>query len=264
MSIKSLSSENILKLSKISLLTIKEDCSIIAADYSAIDIFELTGIYDEPEELEKKKLCSILGLAVDARAELIKMFSTMQLNKLESRDFTINTLKGDEKQLQISFLKVESEDNEKLIKVLVKDVTDIKASEKMLSSLNLMYKTIINIAPIGILLVDNNGIIREFNNYLANMMGAQSSADFLKKNIFTIIGLEEINFLSEIRFVIRSKRPAAGEKKYISNYGKTVYFSYILVPVPVQTTDDDQVSVFGIIEDQTKIKELTGQDNIKR
>jgi len=247
--------ENILRLSGLSLLTIKEDDTIIDADWGAIDIFELDGVYSKPEELESKKLFNMMSLRDAERKSFLENIERMQLNKLFAEERDIRTLKGNQKKIQINYLKIINEEKETSVKVLTKDVTKLRASEQNLQNINIMYRTLIGAAPIGIMLIDKDGVIKEFNSYLVNMFGAKSEEEFIDKNIFSFAGLQEINFLSEVKTVIKDKKPAAGEKRYVTNYGKSIYFSYVLVPIFINK-ESTEVSAFGIIEDRTKIREL--------
>lgn len=245
---------NILQLAKMSLMTVGLDGTIIEADAGTCVVFDLEGIYDQVGELEGKKLYNIMSLKDKEKDRLLATLQQSTNSELTREDRIIKTLKGTEKRVQLNYLKLITEEKEILIKLLAIDTTDLKFSEKKLENMNLMYKTILGAAPIGILLIDSQGIIKEFNSYLVNMLGAASAKDFIGKDIFTFSGFQEINFLEEIRSVLKSKNPAAGEKKFMSGYGKAVYFSYVLVPVPTET--ESEIAVLGIIEDRTKIREL--------
>jgi PAS domain S-box-containing protein len=245
--------ESILKLSGLSLVSIKEDATIISADSGAITILDLDGIYNSVDEIEGKKLNNILGLKTNQQlSDFISALENVSNRELTTKDFGIRTLRGNDKKVQLSFLKVSS-DGETSIKVLVKDLTADYLNEKNMLAINLMYKTIISIAPIGIVLVDKNGTIKEFNNYLVNMFGAKSNIEYLNKNIFSFANMKEVGFLDEIDFVLKNNQPSAGEKKYIAEYGKVVYFSYMLVPVP-SAIQEKEINVFGIIEDISKAR----------
>lgn len=248
-------SENILRLSGLSLITTKEDDTIIDADWGAIDIFDLEGVYSKPEELENKKLFNMMSLRDADRKNFLENIERLPLNKLLAEEREIRTLKGNLKKLQINYLKIINEEKETSVKILTKDVTRLRSTEQNLQNINTMYRTLIGAAPIGIMLIDSEGTIKEFNSYLVNMFGAKSDEEFVGKNIFSFSGLQEINFLNEIRIVIKDKKPTAGEKKYITNYGKSIYFSYVLVPI-FMNKDNSEVNAFGIIEDRTKIRAL--------
>lgn len=256
------STPSILQLAKMSLMTLSLDGTIVEADAGTCVVFDLEGIYNDLSELEGKKLYNIMSLKDKEKDKLVSTLQRATTAELVTEDRNIKTLRGTEKRVELNFLKIVTEEQETFIKLLAKDITDLKFSEKKLENINLMYKTLIGAAPIGILLVDSKGIIREFNSYLVNMMGAASAKDFLEKDIFTFSGFQEINFLDEVRSVLKDRRPAAGEKRFMSGYGKATYFSYVLVPVP--TDKESEIAVFGIIEDRTKIRELTEQDNNKR
>lgn len=256
------STPSILQLAKMSLMTLSLDGTIVEADPGASVVFDLEGIYSEMSELEGKKLYTLMSLKDKEKDKLLATLQRASTTELAVEDRTIKTLRGAEKRVELNYLKIVTDEKEVVIKLLAKDITDLKFSEKRLENVNLMYKTLIGAAPIGILLVDNKGIIKEFNSYLVNMMGAASAKDFVGKDIFTFSGFQEINFLDEIRTVLKDKRPAAGEKRFMSGYGKATYFSYVLVPVP--TDNESEIAAFGIIEDRTKIRELTEQDNNKR
>jgi PAS domain S-box-containing protein len=253
--IKMAINESILKLSGLSLLSIKENATIISADNGAISVFDLEGIYTSIEELEGKKLNNILGLKSKQLTDFNSAMENVSSKKLSVIDLDLKTLRGNEKKIRLSFLKISS-DGETCIKVLAKDLTEDSANLKNLLSVNQLYKTILSVAPVGIMLIDKDGAIKEFNNYLVNMFGAKSDTDFIGKIIYSFSELQEINFLSEIRSVLKDKKPAAGEKKYVSDYGKTVHFNYILVPI---FFEEQEVSVFGIIEDRTKIIEMANK-----
>jgi PAS domain S-box-containing protein len=247
--------ESILKLSGLSLLSIKENATIISADNGAISIFDLDGIYTSIEELEGKKLNNILGLKTKDLTNFNSAIESVSSKKLITIDLDLKTLRGNEKKIRLSFLKINS-DGETCIKVLAKDLSEDGVSLKNLLAVNQLYKTILSVAPVGIMLVDKDGAIKEFNNYLVNMFGAKTDTDFIGKSIFSFSGLQEINFLSEIKNVLKDKKPAAGERKYVSDYGKSVYFNYILVPI---FFSEQEVGAFGIIEDRTKIIEMASK-----
>jgi PAS domain S-box-containing protein len=247
--------ENILNLSGLSLLSITDAGKIISADAGAGTILELNGIYNKTEEIDGKDLIIFLGIKSNQQmAEYAKMIESVSSEELTVKDLNIKTLKGNDKKIQLSLLRVFS-DGQSSIKVLLKDLTLDSFNEKNLLSVNLMYRTIIGIAPIGIILVDRAGTVKEFNNYLVNMFGEKSNEKYINKNIFTFNSLKEVGFLDEISFVLNNNKPAAGEKKYITDCGKVVYFSFMLVPVP-DVILEKEVNAFGIIEDISKAREL--------
>jgi PAS domain S-box-containing protein len=249
-----MANESILNLSGLSLISLKTNDEIISADNGAISILDLDGIYTKVEELESKYFINFLGLKSTLQvAEHTKMLESVSNKELTTKTLNIKTLKGNDKKIQLNLLKVFS-DGEVSIKVLIKDITADGFNEKNLLAINLMYKTIINIAPIGIMLIGRDGAIKEFNNYLVQLFGAKSNEEFINKNIFNFNSLKEVGFLNEISFVLKNNKPSAGEKKYITDYGKVVYFSFMIVPVP-DTIIEKEINAFGIIEDISKARE---------
>jgi hypothetical protein len=85
------------------------------------------------------------------------------------------------------------------------------------------------------------------------MFGAKTPDEFVGKDIFSILGLREINFIEDIRTVLEKGTSIAGEKKFMTPYGKSITFSYVIVPVPLYS-HEKKISAFAIIEDRTNIK----------
>ena len=241
--------EKLLSLSKMGILEVNLEGIIQSADQGVFEVFDLDSVYNVKEEIKNKKIYGILTLEKPDKESLLSKIkgATQSLEKIE---IDLKTLKSTKKRIQFNITM----SGKNAVHILVIDNTEMKFSENILEQLNSMYKTLLAIAPIGILLVDSNGIIIEFNNYLAHMMGAKTPSEFIGKDIFSIIGLREINFTEEIKTVLQKAQPAAGDKKYMTPYGKTIFFNYIIVPVPL-TKEEKKVSAFAIIEDRSNINE---------
>jgi PAS domain S-box-containing protein len=118
-------------------------------------------------------------------------------------------------------------------------------------SINSLTQTILNVAPIGILIIDNDGKIVEFNPYLASVFGASNPEKFIGMKISSITGLKEIGLLDDINEVIESETPIANKAKYMSPFGKTAKLSYIVAPIKEKRVI---LGTVILIEDETRNK----------
>ena len=78
------------------------------------------------------------------------------------------------------------------------DITDRKKSELFMKVSEEKYKTMLNVSPDGILLIDLKGIITEVSDIGGEILGANAKDDLVGKNFLTFVPFEEKQTIKEI------------------------------------------------------------------
>ena len=239
-----------LVLADVGFIEIDEQGIILDANEAILKLLDLGGIYGNADELKNKKIENIVGPGFAEKcAENVK--GVFGKDKHINMECKIKTIRGNQEKLfninAISDYNLEFKKD--VVKIIATDLTNLKNTEKELANKNKIYQTLIGVAPIGIILIDSTGAIKEYNTYLATIMGAPNADEFIGKTIYDFASLQEVSLTTEIRGVLEKGEPAIGEKEYVSQYGKKVSLSYAFVPVK----ENGKFSAFGILEDRSRM-----------
>jgi PAS domain S-box-containing protein len=239
--------EKSLVLANVGYMEIDKSGSILDSNESVISLFDLDGIYSDSGELRSKNIANIVSKegAEKCKTVVLDKFGTKEKSYTECE---MTSLRGGKKIFSINIMPdYNLEFQRDVMKVLIVDLTDLKTYQKELTKQSNMYQSLINVAPIGIMLVNSNGDIVEYNEYLATMMGA--SETFIGKNINEISSFLEVSLAKDIRNVIKNGEGTIGQKEYVSEFGKKISLSYAFVAIK---EEDDEFNAFGILEDVSR------------
>ncbi len=213
----------------------------ISASYGGLmDIFDLSRIYKNNDDLIGKNLFDIV-LFEDFNLKIANKSKTIMI------DVNAKTLRGRSKTYSICIVDI----GDSNLHIAFRDITNRKEDQKEIEESNRRYKTIVNIAPIGIIVVNSKTNIKEFNNYFAAMIGTQHPEKFINRPINEITGLSETGLIKELKEVIKTGMAASNQVQFLSQYGKTSNFTYIITPIK----DNEIITgAFLLIEDSSRSK----------
>lgn len=129
------------------------------------------------------------------------------------------------------------------------DITARKKAESRLREAEEKYRSIVEHSPLGILLIDQNGIITTCNKKLA---------EILQTEVEKIIGLDLIHSLNDARVRSATSLALSGRLVQYEGWyqsftsGKSAYLHGVFSPI--YSTDQSVTSAIGIIDDSTARK----------
>lgn len=124
-------------------------------------------------------------------------------------------------------------------------------AEKALINSELKYRTLFEKAPIGVLLIDNEGKIREINKVLQQTFNIAAIGDIKTENIFHKSWLKKSAIFNQIKECFVSNNTTTGEATYKKENGELVIFKYYLNPVLI---DEELAQVHAVMVDITNQK----------
>ena len=154
-------------------------------------------------------------------------------------------------EAEISLLKLFAE---LIVNVHAKSVfeNNLKKAKDTAEQKQMEIRNIIDVSPVGIVLVDTSGKVIDVNSSAVRMLGSPSVEATKKINLFETKPLIEIGFTDDLRKCIQNKEIVYNEKKYISVWGKEIFVKYYLSPIEIKGKTE---SVVINIEDITETKE---------
>jgi len=205
-----------------------------------IDILDLSRVYKDNKELVGKNIFDLAKFP-DLDLKFVDKYNVTTL------DTDVVTLLGTQRNYSICIVEL----NENKIYMTLRDITRYKSQEKIAKANMNRYKTIVSIAPIGIMVVDEDLAIKELNGYLSSIIGSKDSEKFIEKNISKISGLAETGIISSVKRVIKTREPITDNVQFLSQYGKTSSFTYIVTPI---ADGDKNSGALILIEDEGRDK----------
>lgn len=217
----------------IAAVEVDEAGKIFSAQGGTVTVLELDDLYDSPAELIDKSLFNICK------------FDELSLEE-GSKEVEAITLKGTKKIFSTHVTKLKDR-----FSITFRDITRYKNTQKAIVESNRRYKTIVSVAPIGIMIVAKDKTIKEFNNYLASILGSQHPEGFIGKRAKDIPGLTEAGIVQGIGDVLRDGMPVTNQLNFLSQFGKTAKISFIITPIK----DDEEITgAFVLVEDEGRNK----------
>lgn len=146
------------------------------------------------------------------------------------------------------------DDNGEIIGVVgsARDVTQQKLFEKILRQSELKYRELFENAPVGYLILDENGIIIDANETLLRRFG-YSKKEFIRRNIREFVPPEEVKTVDRNIDIILKKGELQTEAKSISKSGKKLD---LLLREKRIKLDDNRYGILTASIDISKEKEF--------
>jgi len=117
------------------------------------------------------------------------------------------------------------------IQGVTRDISDRVHAEKTLRESEENFRILFENSPLGILVCNKQGNILRINSAYTAMLGFPSAEETEKINLLTYKPLIEAGISDLILQVISTNRETVAEKKYISKWGKSVYFLLHIKPI---------------------------------
>jgi len=142
----------------------------------------------------------------------------------------------------VSTETLKSNVNETLFITSIRDISNIKKQETKLvkakekaEESEYKVRNMFENTEIGIIYCNTKGDVLEANPAILDILGSPSIEVSKKVNLLTHQPLQEIGFSQNVAKCIAEKTKIVEDVVYTSNYGKTVYLKYYLVPVVVNS-----------------------------
>lgn len=132
------------------------------------------------------------------------------------------------------------------------DVTDYKKSENLLRQSESKYRSLIDNAPIGILMCDTSGYITEVNRACLKILGSPGSEATKSLNMLTFPPLVESGISNAVQECMTEKKVTHYDTSYTSKWGKQTHLRIILAPI--FKTKDELEGCQAVVEDITERK----------
>ena len=150
------------------------------------------------------------------------------------------------------YVPIINPDGKKTIQLIVRDVTAQKKAEATLKESEEKFRKLFDDAPAGIVLVDKNGIIKEANNSLLQLLSIQKE-EFIGKNFVQLapaFGLDVKENITDFSNRLAEKPP----KREITYLNKNNSKTTINVQSSEIKNGDEILGVLYCIEDITELK----------
>ncbi|NOZ33681.1 MAG: PAS domain S-box protein [Chlorobi bacterium] len=119
---------------------------------------------------------------------------------------------------------------------------------KLLNKRKTYFKTLFNISPFGIAVIDKFGNIKDVNNALLNILYYPSYDKTIEsENIYKIKPLQYSRFIDDFNRVLKTGKQSDTEFSYPYSSGNEVFLR--AVNVPIKNNNDEIYLVYSIIED---------------
>lgn len=135
----------------------------------------------------------------------------------------------------------------------LQDVTTQKTMDDALQESENRYRSLVNHAPFGILVLDKRGNIIETNPAMVDMLGAPAESELLKINVYAFQHTVNTGITADFQKCYEEKRGFTRERWFTSYWQKTVYIRYHVLPLL-----DKQSQFKGIL---AVIEDVTSQKN---
>ncbi|HRX67255.1 MAG TPA: PAS domain S-box protein [Tenuifilaceae bacterium] len=154
-------------------------------------------------------------------------------------------------EAEISLLKIFAE---LIVNVHAKSVfeNNLQKAKDTAEQKQMEIRNIIDVSPVGIVLVDTIGNVIDVNASAVRMLGSPSLEATKKINLFKTKPLIDIGFTEDLLECIQNKEVVYNEKKYVSVWDKEIFVKYYLSPIVIKHKTE---SVVINIEDITQTKE---------
>jgi len=132
-----------------------------------------------------------------------------------------------------------------------------RRAERALRASEQRYRSLVENAPLGILVMDNHGWITEANPALLNILGSPSVEATRAVNVLTYPHLVEAGISGDFRRCLESGEEVANERPYTTKWGKETVLRYHLSPI--RSPDGQVTAVQAMIEDVSERTRLAAQ-----
>jgi len=143
----------------------------------------------------------------------------------------------------IEFLKNENSDFREIGNLL----QELLENKTVLNETETNYRMLFEKSPVGIILMDTEGNIKDINPILLKLLGSTSIQATMQINILTFPPLVEAGIAKNFKDCISLVKTVAFETPYISKWGKKTYLRYHLTPI--SDANNVVVRVLSIVED---------------
>ncbi len=109
------------------------------------------------------------------------------------------------------------------------------------------YRTLVENAPLGIIVADAEGNITVVNRALLEILGSPSAKATQAINVLRFPPLVKAGVADDFRRCIEAGRPLVSEHPYLSKWGKQSYLRYHLTPL--KDAKGNLVGLQGVVED---------------
>lgn len=222
--------ENSLRESKEKLQKLFESVS------DGIFVLDLNGVYTEVNERmlkmhglrSKDEMLGKSSLSFVARKDLERARGSMQATLKQSattyQEFSALKAGGSEFPVEVSGAVIKNvSGNPTGFIGIIRDITDRKRAEEMLKESEQNYKSIIELAPDAIIIMDLKGRVSSCNDAFSNLTGF-SRDEIINKHFSKIPGLPKKDILTYkkvFKSLLKGKMPETFESRWVNRDGTT-------------------------------------------
>lgn len=172
----------------------------------------------------------------------------LAVGRTHSAEFRCRSSQGMEKIVTFQAVALERDE----LIVTYQDVTARVRAQEGLRQSEIRYRTLVENAPLGIFLCDEQGVVRDMNPALQRMLSLSGAGTTEGTSLCDSTFFEEGEALERIRDCLQTGRNMISELQYSPASGSSVYFRLVLAPF--RTTGEQITGVQGVLEDYTERK----------
>lgn len=143
---------------------------------------------------------------------------------------------------------------------VIDDISAALASQQKIAESELRYRLLVENSPTGILRIDLRGNITDVNQRMLDILGSPAAKKTKSINVFTFKPLVDAGISQKYQEAILDKKTVHFSGEYITNWGKTIYFQSVIIPVfdtageitGAQANTEDVTSAY--LADQSRIE----------
>ncbi len=114
---------------------------------------------------------------------------------------------------------------------VIDDISENLKSQRKIAESELRYRLLVENSPTGILRIDLQGNILDVNQRMVDILGSPSAEATKSFNMFTFKLLQDAGVSRKFHEAILEKKTVHFNSKYITNWGKTIYFQLVIIPI---------------------------------
>ncbi len=135
----------------------------------------------------------------------------------------------------------------------IREITERRRAEKKLRESEERFRSLIENAPVGVLLADQEGNILEVNPSALRILGSPSAEATRKINILNFTPLIEAGISAEFEKCVQTAQPLFSEHPYVTKWGKSIELNLRFTPL-VETFGKTML-LLVLLEDVTERKQ---------
>lgn len=213
---------------------------------------------DNPEELIGRRYYDFISLhrVNQAKDRASKVLSGESVPTIEQRLIRLDGRHIDVEIHAIPF----SYNNQPAIQAIIKDLTDQKITLSAIKKSETLFSQLFHVSPMAIVVLDNEGNVKEVNEGFENMFGYCTS-ELAGKGLNQFIVPNELTSEgNDLNTLISSQRVIRIETKRKHKNGSLL--SVIIYGLPI-TVDDEAIGIFGVYVDFTEQKKIEEELKIR-